>query len=123
MIKNMTPHSINIYSTSSATYDVANRKYFLKDGAQPVLVIPPSGELLNAKSVQVDQNPIDGVPIKAVQWTVDNFNPEPGVYYVVSALFKSAYNGPNKGQLLTVGDPVYADLSNPRPVGCLFLAQ
>jgi len=87
------------------------------------MVIPASGTLLNAKNVQVDKAPIDGGPVKAVQWTVDSFVPEAGVYYVVSALFKSAYAGPNKDQLLTVGDPVYADKNNPRPVGCLFLAQ
>jgi hypothetical protein len=123
MIKNMTPHVINIYDVNSVTYDTANRKYFINDGAQPVMVIPASGTLLNAKNVQVDKTPIDGFPVKAVQWTVDNFTPEAGVYYIVSALFKSAYTGPNKDQLLTVGDPVYADKNNPRPVGCLFLAQ
>jgi hypothetical protein len=123
MIKNMTPHTISLFSKSDVVYDVANRKHFVQDGVQPVLTIPPRGTLLNAKSVQTDRDPIDGVPVKAVQWTVDDFTPDPGVYYIVSALFKSSYTGPNKNQLLTVGDPVYADKSNPRPVGCLFMAQ
>lgn len=119
----MTPHPINIYSISDTTYDIANRKYFLNEGATPIAVIPASGALLNAKSVQIDKAPIDGIPVKEVKWEVDNFTTEPGIYYIVSNLYKSAYNGHNKEQLLTIGDPVYINKDNPRPVGCLFLAQ
>jgi hypothetical protein len=123
MVKNMTPHPIHLYNKDDTFYDVANRKYFVSSGATPIMTIPPSGILLNAKGSQIEKPSIDGIPIKAIQWVVDDFVPEEGVYYIVSALFKTAYTGPNREQFLTIGDAVYDSVDNPRPIGCLFLAQ
>lgn len=123
MLKNMTPHPVNIYSPDDVTYVPDQRKWFLRDGAKPIVVIPPSGTLLNATQTVVDDGDIDGIPLKKADWSVSGFVPDPDTYYIVSALFKSAYQGLFADRLLTVGDPVYQSIDNPRPVGCLFLAH
>lgn len=123
MLVNMTPHQVNIFAQDAAVYVPDQRKMFLTDGVKPISVIPPSGTLLNATQTVADDGDIDGIPVKKVIWEVSGFVPDPDIHYIVSALFKSAYKGELADHLLTVGDPVYQSLDNPRPVGCLFLAH
>jgi hypothetical protein len=120
-IKNMTPHEICLYRQEDCEYDHANRKWFAKDGAAPVQVLPPSGQVLNAKVVnEADLGVIDGFPVRAVVWEADPLPPGEDLF-IVSALYKQAATEADKIRLLTIGSPVYKDRSNPRPVGCLSL--
>ena len=121
---NGTPHSICIYAKVDATYVASQRKYIVTDGATPMLVIPPSGNLLNAKTENAPTPDTDyGVPVVgAVQFTAYDDMPEGYDLYVVSNMYRSAVQslGGFTDNLATVSDTVYSE--SIKPVGCLCLA-
>ena len=123
-IYNATPHNISVYSKVDATYVASQRKYILTDGAAPILVIPPSGTLLSAKTQNAPTPTIDyGVPVVgAVQFTAYDDTPDGYDLYIVSNLYRSAVQslGGYTDNLATVCDTVYS--KDIKPVGCLSLA-
>ena len=123
-IFNGTPHSICIYAKVDATYVASQRKYILSDGAVPILVIPPSGSLLNAKTQNAPTPDTDyGIPIVgAVQFVTYDDTPEGYDLYIVSNLYRSAVQslGGYTDNLATVSETVYS--TDIKPVGCLCLA-
>ena len=132
-IFNCTPHVINIYKQDDV--DMSNpRRLFVKPNTQPHVVLQPCGTLLN---VTIDRvvvsNTTHGldVPLVSSNFTGVQYPPStvpdstPDDYFIVSALFKSAFdkvNGIHGINLLTVDSVVYDDVDNPRPCGCLNLA-
>jgi hypothetical protein len=124
-IFNGTPHNICIFAKEDTNYVSSQRKYILEsDGSTPILVIPPSGVLLNAKNENAPAPTIDyGVPVVgAVQFTSYDNIPEGYELYIVSNLYRSAVQalGGDTSKLATVSDTVYT--KEIKPVGCLALA-
>ena len=123
-IFNGTPHNICVYSKDDATYVSSQRKYILSSDATPILVIPPSGVLLNAKTENCTAPTIDyGVPVVgAVVFTAYDDMPDGYDLYIVSNMYRSAVQslGGYTDNLATVSDTVYS--KEIKPVGCLALA-
>jgi len=119
-LRNFTPHNINIFAKEDVFYDEKQRKYFIKEGAKPLLVLPSEG-ILNAHiDYELSEN-VDGIDIFEAR--VKNIDPLPSGRLIVSALFVTACKilGINTNRLLTISQPVYSNPDNPRPVGCLGL--
>lgn len=132
-IINTTPHSIAIYGAGAADFRPDLRKHILRDGAEPLRVIPPSGMLLNAQMAPEPSVPVEGIPtFTAVPSAVDA-PPESG-WLIVSRMYAAAvaaveplHGGPDAaacsavGRLLVVHQPVYrlGDDGTTAPVGCL----
>jgi len=120
MLRNFTPHNINIFAKEDVFYDEKQRKYFIKEGAKPIKILPSEG-ILNAHiDYELSEN-VDGIDIFEAK--VKNIDPLPSGRLIVSALFANACKlmGVGNGRLLTISQPVYKDPNNPRPVGCLGL--
>ena len=123
-IFNGTPHNICVYSKVDAKFDASQRKYILSSDATPILVIPPSGVLLNAKTENAATPTIDyGVPVVgAVVFTAYDDMPDGYDLYIVSNLYRSSVQslGGDTSKIATVSDTVYS--KEIKPVGCLALA-
>lgn len=127
MIINNTPHAIKIFS--KAQPDEKIRKFRVQEGAEPDVIIPSSGVLLNAKAApQEDAMAIDFegacIPTKtAPQWTGVDECPQDGNLHVVSALYVSACKevGMPTDHLLTIGGQVVNEEGF--PIGCAFLCR
>ena len=123
-IFNGTPHNICIYAKVDANFDASQRKFILSSDAAPILVIPPSGVLLSAKTENSTAPTIDyGVPVTgAVQFVAYDDTPEGYDLYIVSNMYRSAVQalGGFTDNLATVSDTVYN--KDIKPVGCLCLA-
>jgi hypothetical protein len=125
---NGTSHEINIYSVEDTYVTQAGRKLVLKEGATPVLVIPPGTNLNATKGNGALPASLVDAPsfLKgAVKFTEAEELPS-GDYdvIVVSNLFRSAYVelGKDTSKLATIDGAVYADETCTRPCGCLGLA-
>lgn len=118
-IINMTPHNIVIFASEDAEFNKDQRKLILREVALGQ-VIPPSGELLNARMGSEPADPIDGIPTKKSVVLGADPIPEGDDFYVVSRLYLAAAQaqGWPTNRLLTVADPVY-DGVIPQPKGCL----
>lgn len=106
-IVNMTPHSINIISKESCTFNSSIRKWVSEN---PVVTNSiPSAGMLNAKLESVPTDNIDGIPCFEKKIVGCDDIPEVDVI-IVSALFFSAARACNKDvcRLYTVADPVYS---------------
>lgn len=129
---NCTPHDINIYSKEDTVFDPDVRKLIIKDGAQPIRVIPASGKLLNCQKETgslphwVADNYPDPFLVGAIEFTGADYCPnEPNTLYIVSALYRAAIVQLTEGilpRLAVVVDMVYSDSKDPKPIGCLGLA-
>ncbi|MCD6418072.1 hypothetical protein J7M00_04760, partial [bacterium] len=118
---NYTPHTINIYSQEQVEYVPEIRKYVVKEGEEPIVVIPSDG-MLSAKIKYEKITEIDGIPIH--EPVVENCDEPPeGEDVIVSQLYVAAMRalGMDTSKLYTVSQPVYNSKDNPRPVGCLGL--
>ena len=105
-IFNGTPHAINV--VEGASFQPAIRKF---TGGEVVLSIPPSGTMLNAKIITMDDAPVGDIPI--FKKSIEGFDPLPDGYdiYIVSALYASALlkSGADASKVYTVADPVYSN--------------
>ena len=120
-MRNYTPHTINIYSPEQVEYVPEIRKYVVKKGEQPKVVIPSDG-MLSAIIKYDSTTQIDGIPIyEAVVESCDI--PPEGEDVIVSQLYVAAMRalGRDVSRLYTVSQPVYNSKENPRPIGCLGL--
>ena len=126
---NGTQHSINIYSISDTIAVQGGRKLVLKEGAQPIQIIP-GGTNLNAVKGNGELPAALGTDAPAflkgaVRFTDADSLPE-GEYdiIVVSNLYRSALVelGRDTSKLATIDGAVYADESVTRPCGCTGLA-
>lgn len=125
---NGTTHEICFYSEEDTEAIQDGRKLVLKEGALPLMVIPP-GVNLSAKTEQaplaMENDDVSCPPLvgPVVFAAVDDL-PQGYDIYIVSNLYRSAYREIN-GQsltLATVYGTVYDSPSAKRPCGCLALA-
>lgn len=128
MIINGTSHTIHIYQLSDTTPIQDGRKLILKEGAQPVAVIP-AGTNLNAVKANADipdalKSSFPFLVKGAVEFI--SHDPIPGntEIVVVSNLYRSAVKelGGDTSRLATVDGTVYDSEEAIRPCGCLGLA-
>ena len=125
---NGTQHEITIYNIDDCVSVQGGRKLVLKEGAQPVQVIPPGTNLNATKgNGELPAGLSEGPSFLkgAVRFTAADALPE-GDYdiIVVSNLFRSACVelGLDTSKLATVDGVVYADEAGTRPCGCTGLA-
>jgi hypothetical protein len=131
-IVNCTPHEINIYSDDSLDLSNPRRVYLKSPDQSPVLVIPPSGLVLNAtitESAIDNYAPLGVLPSLNIFCTssfagielphvVDAQYTESDLF-IVSALYKSAaLELGYKLNMATVHGVIYQSEDNPRPIGC-----
>lgn len=120
---NRTPHPISIFRKEDTVYDSSTRKLILKEDAKPIEILP-AGVPLNAQTRNIPYETTEDMPFLkgAVEFVSADPLPEEGII-IVSNLYKSALKelGIPTTRVATVGDTVYADKDNPRPVGCLSL--
>jgi hypothetical protein len=125
-VLNCTPHPLVVFREEDTVFSPEHRKFFVKEGAQPALTIAPSGVLLNVQWGQPKTELVgEGIPVRRKPVTGIDAIPEDADMVIVSALFASsalAAGVQGCDRLFTIADPVYADPSNPRPVGCLGFA-
>jgi hypothetical protein len=123
---NCTPHPLVVFREEDVVFMPEHRKAFVKEGATPLMTIAPSGVLLNVQWGQPKTELVgEGIPVRRKPVTGIDAIPEDADMVIVSALFAStalATGAPGVQRLFTISDPVYADPSNPRPVGCLGFA-
>ena len=124
MIINGTPHEISIYAESSVQLDSASRKLIVAENATPIHRIP-AGSALNCKT-KVSELTDSEFPFLrgAVEFVdADPLPGMPGDIVIVSNLYRSALKelGRDTRRVATVGGTVYENITNPRPVGCLWL--
>ena len=121
-IVNFTPHDVNIYLAADCEYDEKTRKLVLKKGATPIQIFPKSGNLLNAEPGEASL--LEDVFYAPPKWKGIDLPPVESIS-IVSNLYLTAYRetiAPSyRHGLATVGDVVYSDTKDPRPVGCLKL--
>lgn len=122
MFINGTPHEITIYAEVDCIFDSTSRKYFLNKDAKPIEIIP-KGVPLNAQTRNIPYETEIPYLKGAIEFvSVDPLPEEEGIV-IVSNLYRSALKELRipTTNIATVGDTVYADKDNPRPVGCLSL--
>ena len=102
MLINLTPHAITI----------------VRDGGN--ITLPPSGTIARCTVARRQVGSVDGIPInRTVFGAVEGLpDPQPGTYYIVSALVAQAC--PDRHDLLLPDDTVRDDQG--RIVGCRALA-
>lgn len=102
MLVNLTPHEITI----------------IRDGGN--ITIPPSGTVARCSVNRRQIGSVDGIPVnKTVFGDVEGLpEPQPGTYYVVSAIVAQAR--PDRGDLLITDDAVRD--AQGRIIGCRALA-
>lgn len=108
MIRNFTPHPVNIINNSEFSPEI--RKYVAPEGTTPSVTIPSEG-MLNAKIDTIPGPEIDdGIPTFVKNIVGCDPLPElgPDDHIVVSALYASAVRatGGDTSKLLLVADPV-----------------
>lgn len=105
MIKNLTPHDINIVS---------------QDGS-PVATIPYSGTVARVRQTTVPAGTIDGIPITRSEFGEVTGLPEPqaGIYYVVS--LATAKAAAHRDDLLVTNQAVRDEHGN--ILGCQSLSR
>lgn len=107
MIRNLTPHDVNIINNSEFSPEI--RKYVYREGSTPNITIPSEG-MLNAKINTIPGPEIDGIPTFKKEIVGCDPLPElgPDDYVIVSALYASAVRatGGDTSKLLLVADPV-----------------
>jgi len=124
-ILNTTPHPIHIFNPEQVYYDEKRRKHFLKNkDEKPVVIIEPSGILLNVKTKYILQEVKGGIPIYIK--LIEGIDPLPGEHdiLIVSKTYANTalqFNLKGLERLYTVSQTVYTNKNNPRPIGCLGL--
>jgi hypothetical protein len=124
MFVNMTPHPINIFAADDVEFLASARKNVVNEGAVPLIVIPPSGEMLNAKMGSRGLGVLHGVPISEPQ--VLGADEPPSGDVIVSRLYAvAAQSLPPETTLWVVDSPVYKQIPDGgfAPCGCLGLAK
>lgn len=125
MFINGTPHTVHIYKEEDCSLDSSSRKLILKEGAVAYFSIE-AGTPLNAKT-RVKELSDPCFPFLKGSLEFIEADPLPGEHdeiVIVSNLYRSALKelGISTQRVATVGGTVYADINNPRPVGCLYLS-
>lgn len=118
-ILNYTPHTICIFHADSVTYNSAIRKWIVKDGAEPFLVIQSSG-MLNARIDTVPGSSLNGIPTFIKKVTGCDPLPDGSDAVIVSALYAVAAQKSNMdmNRVFTVADPVFSP-DGRTVLGCL----
>jgi len=98
--KNLTPHTLNILDREE----------------NPVMEIPPSGEVARVFVSYRKVEEINGIPIFSASYgeIVNLPEPEPGTCFIVSGMVKSAV--PNRLDVFSPGELVRDE--NGKPIGC-----
>ena len=93
---NLTPHDINLYTGMAGDY---------------IITFPATGEVARASERRVSVGKLDGATVDSVDVEVVEYGaveglpaPQPGVYYIVSAIVLAA--APDRPDLLAPGRPV-----------------
>jgi len=127
MIVNCTPHPINLFRESDCHFEKRCRKLLLKDTAEPVKVLEPSGVVLSAKITFDFIRMIDGISIYRAETKQLDILPVAfglNCYFVVSRQYVAAakiWNRPTD-KLMVISQPVYLKREI-RPCGCLGLEK
>jgi len=118
-ILNFTPHTICIFHADSVTYNSAIRKWIVKDGAEPFLIIKSSG-MLNARIDTIPSTPVNGIPTFIKKVTGCDPLPTGDSLVIVSALFAAAavQVGHDMSRIFTIADPVFTP-DGRTVLGCL----
>ncbi len=124
-IFNGTPHNIVVFAKDNVEYIPEIRKYVLKNqNAIPIATIPSNG-MLNAAVDFVETGTIDDIPIFNI--VAKNVDPIPDADIVIVsnmyATYAKQFNIAGLERLYTIGNPVYQNRENPRPIGCLGLVK
>jgi len=98
--KNLTPHVLNV----------------LDEEGNPVMEIPPSGEIARVSVSYRKIEEVNGIPIFSAHYgeIVNLPEPEPGTYFIVSGMVKSTI--PNRLDVFSPGELVRDE--NGMPIGC-----
>lgn len=127
---NATPHAVAIYSEDDV--DRGNpRRLLVRPGAVPMIVIPPSGIVLNASRAEgvtvrswfsLGGDEV-GIPVRNDTFPSVDAPPDPGAAYIVSFLYASAARAAGVPSMLyTVTGAVYASADDKAPCGCVALS-
>ena len=123
IIKNFTPHDINIIAKESCEYVPEIRKYVLKDPKPRIIRTIPSSGMLSAQMEEKVELEIEGIEISVRK--VISCDPIPeGDIIIVSALYANACRiaGLDTTRLFIIKDPVYDAENGLKIVGCLGLS-
>jgi hypothetical protein len=118
------PHDVNIYER--CYFDQSIHKYVKAEGQTPIVVLPRSGILLNAKTAVEELPNLFGI-IPDCRKRIESCDDYPEGYdlVIVSALYASAYLKTHEGKfpssMRLVADPVVDKDGN--IVGCMRLTQ
>jgi len=117
IIKNFTPHEINIIDAGSVESKPEIRKLV---STKPVIITSiPSNGMLNVKYEMVTGDPIDGIPTRIKKRVGIDPIPSECDVAIVSGLYASATDDP---RAYTVIDPVF-DESGKKVIGCLAIGK
>lgn len=117
---NYTPHPINIYRATDVYFAPTCAKLILKaHNPDPVKIIPPSGQVLNAQIAWIPEKWVGGVP--TWRYTVQHVDPLPeGQKVIVSRFYARALGGFLPPRVYIICQPVYRKRES-HPCGCLGL--
>lgn len=108
-ILNFTPHYVAFFKNDDISFDSTIRKWIVKDGVEPFLVIKSSG-MLNAKIDTVPGPSINNIPTFHKKVVGCDPLPDGDSLIVVSALYAAAAtkSGLDMSRVYTVADPVFS---------------
>lgn len=108
-VLNFTPHYVAIFKSDDISYDTSIRKWIVKDGVEPFLVIPSSG-MLNSRIDTVAGPDINNIPTFVKKVTGCDPLPDDDSAVIVSALYAVAAqkNGLDMSRIYTIADPVFS---------------
>jgi len=112
--RNFTPHAISLFKEADVEYNDKQRKFFVKAGKTPYMIIDPEDKILSVKFEEVtfEEN---GYPF--VQKKIVDLDPIPQDatedYIFVSRMYADAFRKihPDSNiKLIVVGTPVYTNI-------------
>lgn len=108
-ILNFTPHYVTFFKNDDISFDSTIRKWIVKDGAEPFLVIQSSG-MLNAKIDTIAGPTVNNIPTFVKKVVGCDPLPDGDSLVVVSALYAvaAAKSGLDMTRVYTVADPVFS---------------
>ena len=128
---NLTPHTITFYSPSDIEGDDERHTYTLREGAQPMVILPSSGiARAEQRATCTGQMSVDGCPVSVyrMEYGEPMFLPgmwEEGddVYYIVSYITAAAAQASGRGtdDLFMVAQTIRD--KDGHIVGCAALSQ
>lgn len=118
-IYNGTAHPVKIYDRNvGVSYDAKTRKHYLSGIGRILAMLPQHGML--SVSYEYTEDRIGNIPVIRREVKHIDLLPDGYDYYLVSAQYAS--HAPDKSKLLIIGEPLYENPDNPRPIGVLSLS-